>query len=160
MISLKQLRHNPEEYGDRISSIGNDVNITSHDLLKVPNGMITEEGLRHNIRVGVQYIEAWLSGNGCVPLYNLMEDAATAEISRSQIWQWITHKASFTGTNQTIDENLFISILDQEMTQLIELRGDSNFNQANLDRAIDLFQSMSTSSDFDQFLTLPAYKFL
>jgi malate synthase len=149
--------------GDQANQISNkrdDVNITSHDLLKVPKGMITEEGLRHNIRVGVQYIEAWLSGNGCVPLYDLMEDAATAEISRSQIWQWITHKASFTGTNQTIDENLFISILDQEMTQLIELRGDSNFDQANLDRAIDLFQSMSTSSDFDQFLTLPAYKFL
>ena len=122
--------------------------------------MITEEGLRQNIRVGVQYIEAWLSGNGCVPLYNLMEDAATAEISRSQIWQWITHKASFTDTNKTIDEDLFTSVLDQEMTQLIQLRGDSNFDQANLDRAIDLFHSMSTSSDFDQFLTLPAYKFL
>jgi malate synthase len=122
--------------------------------------MITEEGLRQNIRVGVQYIEAWLSGNGCVPLYNLMEDAATAEISRSQIWQWITHKASFTDTNKTIDEDLFTSVLDQEMNQLIELRGDSNFDQANLDRAIDLFKSMSTSSEFDQFLTLPAYNFL
>ena len=135
-------------------------NISQQDLLQVPPGEITEKGLRDNIKVGLQYVEAWLLGNGCVPLYNLMEDAATAEISRSQIWQWITHKASFTGTNQTIDENLFISILDQEMTQLIELRGDSNFDQANLDRAIDLFQSMSTSSDFDQFLTLPAYKFL
>ena len=89
-----------------------------------------------------------------------MEDAATAEISRSQIWQWITHKASFTDTNKTIDEDLFTSVLDQEMTQLIQLRGDSDFDQANLDRAIDLFHSMSTSSDFDQFLTLPAYKFL
>ena len=149
--------------GDQANQISNkrdDVNITSHDLLKVPNGMITEEGLRQNIRVGVQYIEAWLSGNGCVPLYNLMEDAATAEISRSQIWQWITHKASFTDTNKTIDEDLFTSVLDQEMTQLIQLRGDSDFDQANLDRAIDLFHSMSTSSDFDQFLTLPAYKFL
>jgi len=122
--------------------------------------MITEEGLRQNIRIGVQYIEAWLLGNGCVPLYNLMEDAATAEISRSQIWQWITHKASFTDTNKTIDEDLFTSVLDQEMSQLIELRGDSNFDQANLDRAIDLFKSMSTSSEFDQFLTLPAYNFL
>ena len=149
--------------GDQANQINNkrdDVNITAHDLLKVPNGMITEEGLRHNIRVGVQYIEAWLSGNGCVPLYNLMEDAATAEISRSQIWQWINHNASFTDTNQTIDENLFISILDQEITQLIELRGDSNFNQANLDHAIDLFKGMSINSEFDQFLTLSAYNYL
>ena len=149
--------------GDQANQINNkrdDVNITAHDLLKVPNGMITEEGLRHNIRVGVQYIEAWLSGNGCVPLYNLMEDAATAEISRSQIWQWINHNASFTDTNQTIDENLFISILDQEITQLIELRGDSNFNQVNLDHAIDLFKGMSTNSEFDQFLTLSAYNYL
>jgi malate synthase len=122
--------------------------------------MITEEGLRHNIRVGVQYIEAWLSGNGCVPLYNLMEDAATAEISRSQIWQWINHKALFTDTNQTIDENLFISILDQEMAQLIELRGDMNFNQANLHHAIDLFKGMSISSEFEEFLTIEAYELI
>jgi malate synthase len=71
-----------------------DVEVTAEDLVRVPTGTRTEEGLRHNIRVGVQYLEAWLRGSGCVPLYNLMEDAATAEISRAQVWQWIRHGAS------------------------------------------------------------------
>ena len=80
-----------------------DVEVTANDLLKVPSGSITEEGVRHNIRVGVQYVDAWLKGNGCVPLYNLMEDAATAEISRTQLWQWIHH-------NAILDDNRFMSV--------------------------------------------------
>src|SRR5262249_11509803 len=80
----KHMPHQNQTAGQR-----DDVNVTAADLLKVPSGTITEEGVRTNLRVGIQYLEAWLGGNGCVPLYNLMEDAATAEISRSQIWQWL-----------------------------------------------------------------------
>lgn len=136
-----------------------DVNIANYDLLKTPSGSITQEGLRDNIRVGVQYIEAWLSGNGCVPLYNLMEDAATAEISRSQIWQWIKHRSRLSDTGQIIDEELFISILDEEVNRLAEQRGDLS-NQSHFDSAIDLFKTMSINSEFEEFLTLPAYELI
>ena len=145
------------------NQIGNkrdDVNISANDLLKTPSGSITEDGLRENIRVGVQYIEAWLSGNGCVPIYNLMEDAATAEISRSQIWQWIKHRSTLADTGQIIDEELFISIVDEEMNQLAQQRGNASYNQSNLDSAIDLFKNMSTNLEFDEFLTLPAYELI
>src|SRR6185503_6363503 len=79
---------------NQLARLREDVNVTADDLLRVPTGTRTEEALRHNVRVGVQYIEAWLRGSGCVPLYHLMEDAATAEISRAQVWQWLRHQAT------------------------------------------------------------------
>jgi len=91
--------------------------VTAKDLLSVPTGTITEDGLRANIRVGVQYLEAWLGGNGCVPLYNLMEDAATAEISRAQIWQWLAHNAAL-ADGRKITTQLYDEILPQEMVRI------------------------------------------
>jgi len=142
---------------NQISNKRNDVNTTAGDLLKIPTGSITQQGIRGNIRVGVQYIEAWLSGNGCVPLYNLMEDAATAEISRSQIWQWIHHKVRITESEQVISEEYFVQSLEEEMDLIIAER---DFDSEHLQTAIDLFKDMSISSEFDEFLTLPAYQHL
>ena len=142
---------------NQISNKRNDVNTTAGDLLKIPTGSITQHGIRENIRVGVQYIEAWLSGNGCVPLYNLMEDAATAEISRSQIWQWIHHKVRISESEQVISEEYFVQSLEEEMDLIIAER---DFDSEHLQTAIDLFKDMSISSEFDEFLTLPAYQHL
>ena len=142
---------------NQISNKRNDVNTTAGDLLKIPTGSITQHGIRENIRVGVQYIEAWLSGNGCVPLYNLMEDAATAEISRSQIWQWIHHKVRISESEQVISEEYFVQSLEEEMDLIIKER---DFDSDHLQTAIDLFKDMSISSEFDEFLTLPAYQHL
>ena len=142
---------------NQISNKRNDVNTTAGDLLKIPTGSITQQGIRENIRVGVQYIEAWLSGNGCVPLYNLMEDAATAEISRSQIWQWIHHKVRISESEQVISEEYFVQSLEEEMDLIIAER---DFDSEHLQTAVDLFKDMSISSEFDEFLTLPAYQHL
>ena len=142
---------------NQISNKRNDVNTTAGDLLKIPTGSITQQGIRENIRVGVQYIEAWLSGNGCVPLYNLMEDAATAEISRSQIWQWIHHKVRISESEQVISEEYFVQSLEEEMDLIIAER---DFDSEHLQTAVDLFKGMSISSEFDEFLTLPAYQHL
>ena len=142
---------------NQIPNKRNDVLVNAQDLIKVPDGNITKDGLRQNISIGIQYIEAWLSGNGCVPIHNLMEDAATAEISRSQIWQWIHHRAKTTDSNKTITEEYFIKTLEDEMDQLKTARGSEG---DYLQPAINLFKEMSTDSEFDEFLTLPAYKHL
>src|SRR5262245_57783347 len=136
-----------------------DVQVTEADLLRVPAGLRTEEGLRHNIRVGVQYLEAWLRGQGCVPLYNLMEDAATAEISRSQVWQWIRHGASLED-GRTVTPELFGRALDEEMQKLRETLGDQRFTDGRFEEARSLFQKISTSESFEEFLTIPAYELL
>ena len=127
-------------------------NCTRYDLLESPTGEITELGLRKNINVGILYIEAWLSGNGCVPLYNLMEDAATAEISRTQVWQWIKHERF------TIEE--FREILNDELNKIKYSLGENKFKEGKYDIASQLFEKLSTSSDLVNFLTLPAYKLL
>ena len=133
-----------------------DVNITAADLLDVPDGDVTESGLRQNINVGIRYLEAWLRGFGCVPLYNLMEDAATAEISRTQVWQWLRHGAELED-GRAIDLALFNSTLEKVMASIREEMGDDAYAQSRFDSAAGLFADMSTSEDFSEFLTLPAY---
>lgn len=135
-----------------------DVNISAADLLQVPSGQITDEGLRHNIRVGIQYVEAWLEGLGCVPLYNLMEDAATAEISRAQIWQWIRHGAK-TVDGQNVGE-CFDRVLSEELIRISDEVGQDRFDAGLYKKAADLFADMIRKDDFDEFLTLPAYEYL
>ncbi len=130
-----------------------NVSVTAADLLKVPTGEITRDGFRHNIRVGIQYLAAWLDSNGCVPLYHLMEDAATAEICRSQLWQWIKFGAKLNeGTVITAD--FFKEIMKEELSEL------KNADSGKLVLASDLFTDMVLKEDFDDFLTLPAYNFL
>ena len=138
--------------------LGN-VTVTEADLIAMPEGEITEEGLRNNIRVGIQYIEAWLAGRGAVPLYNLMEDAATAEISRAQIWQWMRHGACFTD-GRAIDRALVDRLLAEEIAALKEALGEGRFEGGHFDDAVALFTEVATADDFPTFLTLPAYQVL
>ncbi|MBL8130671.1 MAG: malate synthase A [Anaerolineae bacterium] len=133
-----------------------DVHITAADLLTPPPGAITERGLRWNLRVGVQYLEAWLGGNGCVPLYNLMEDAATAEISRSQVWQWLHHGARLED-GRIVDPVLFGAILEEEMESIREEVGAGRFEGGHYAEAAQLFDEMIRRNEFTEFLTLPAY---
>jgi malate synthase len=136
-----------------------DVNVTSADLLAVHEGARTEAGLRENIRVGVQYIEAWLRGRGAVPLYNLMEDAATAEISRAQVWQWLRLSARL-DDDRVVTRDLFQAVYDDEMMKVRRSIGEPAYETSRFVEAIKLFADMSLSSEFAEFLTLPAYRLL
>jgi len=144
---------------NQLGTIPGGEDVTRDDLLSIHEGTRTEEGLRTNIRVGIQYIEAWLRGNGAVPLYNLMEDAATAEISRTQLWQWQKHGATLedgrTVTTEMVDE-----LLDDEMTKLREVLGAELYDSGRFPEAIEIFKSLSESDELAPFLTLPAYKLL
>jgi malate synthase len=134
-----------------------DVHVTDADLLRVPAGPTTEKGLRWNIRVGVQYLEAWLGGNGCVPLYNLMEDAATAEISRAQCWQWLHHGVML-DTGEKVTRTLFERLLREELASTREEIGAARYDNGNFELASRLFSEMSETPEFVEFLTLPAYE--
>ncbi len=129
--------------------------ITAEDLLKVPEGEITEQGLRVNIDVGLQYLEAWLRGNGCVPIYNLMEDAATCEISRAQVWQWIRHGAKLTD-GRVVDKDLVVHLIADELGKIKEKLGEG-YASSKFDLAVELYREMMTKDEFDEFLTLVAY---
>jgi malate synthase len=135
-----------------------DVHVTREELLSVPSGTRTEAGLRHNVRVGVQYIEAWLRGNGCVPLYSLMEDAATAEISRAQVWQWLHHGVTVDGEPLTAER--FARVVEEEMKRIRVEVGDARFQGGRFPEARELFVRLSTAPGFEDFLTLPAYDLL
>ena len=126
-----------------------EVRVTANDLLTVPEGPITEEGLRWNIDVGLQYLESWLRGSGCVPIYNLMEDAATAEISRAQVWQWLRHEAKINGRRIT-REWVREVIADQKE----KLKG------RRMEEAAEIYDRMMTSPEFAEFLTLVAYDYI
>jgi malate synthase len=144
---------------NQLDKLREDVAITRENLLEVHEGGRTEAGLRENIRVGVQYIEAWLRGRGAVPLYNLMEDAATAEISRAQIWQWLHHGAKL-DDGRTVAADLFKALLDDEMGKLRTTLGAAVYDKGRFPEAIKLFADMSLAKEFEEFLTLPAYKLI
>jgi malate synthase len=136
-----------------------DVTVTPRDLLKPVEGTRTEAGLRHNIRVSVQYIESWLRGSGCVPLYHLMEDAATAEISRASAWQWIHHGVKLDdGQKLTVDG--FRTLLAEEMDRVRLEVGEARFGAGRFEDARTLFERITTQDEFLEFLTLPAYELL
>ncbi|MDZ4792018.1 MAG: malate synthase A [Hyphomicrobiales bacterium] len=134
-----------------------DVNASQRELLEVHHGARTEEGMRVNIRVGVQYIEAWLRGMGAVPLYNLMEDAATAEISRTQVWQWVKYGARLTD-GRVVTRALFEELLQDEMNKLHASLGCSTFHGGRFDEAIAIFHELIMADKLESFLTLPAYR--
>jgi malate synthase len=137
-----------------------DVRVTRDDLLRVPEGKITEEGLRVNIDVGIQYLEAWLGGNGCVPIYNLMEDAATSEISRTQVWQWIQHPTGVLEDGRKVTADLCRQLIPQELDKIRGLVGADRFDGGRYELASQLFERLATSSDLGEFLTLAAYDHL
>ncbi|MEA2239980.1 MAG: malate synthase [Thermoanaerobaculia bacterium] len=125
-----------------------DVQVTAADLLRVPEGAITEKGFRQNINVGILYLEAWLGGLGCVPLYNLMEDAATAEISRTQLWQWIHHHAHL-DDGREVTPQLYRQVRDEELAAI--------GSRPHLEAAASIFDDLILNDELADFLTLPAY---
>jgi malate synthase len=136
-----------------------DVTIKAEDLLAPVSGEITEAGVRQNVAVGIGYLESWLRGIGCVPLFNLMEDAATAEISRAQLWQWIHHRAKL-NDGRAIDANLFERAVKEELSRFENSAEDSGSNNRKYDEAADLLRRLVLSETFVEFLTLPAYDLL
>ncbi len=144
---------------NQLDKLRQDVHITAADMLKVHEGERTEAGLRENIRIGVQYLEAWLRGRGAVPLYNLMEDAATAEISRVQVWQWLRHSATL-ADGRKVTPDLFKTVFADEMAKVGEALGAGSLEKGRFKDAIRLFSDMSLASEMEEFLTLPAYRLL
>jgi malate synthase len=135
-----------------------DVQVTAADLLQVPKGPITEQGLRVNINVGLRYLESWLRGNGCVPIFNLMEDAATCEISRTQIWQWLHHPGGVLQDGRKVTTELFRRTTDEELGKVRADFGAAAFDRGQFSPAREIFDDLVTRDDFVEFLTLPAYE--
>ncbi len=135
-----------------------DVTVTAAQLLEVPQGPITEAGLRTNISVGIQYIEAWLRGSGAVPIFNLMEDAATAEISRAQVWQWIHHPKGILEDGRNVTLELFDKLLHEELEKIENTINAQTFSQGKFEEATELFRTLSLSDEFIDFLTVPGYQ--
>ena len=144
---------------NQLDVLRDDVQVTAADLVKMHEGQRTAEGLGLNIRVGVQYIEAWLRGRGAVPIYNLMEDAATAEISRAQVWQWI-HLGAELDDGRAVTPDMFKKALAAEMERVRSEVGAAAFEGGRFPQAIKLFSDMSLADDFEEFLTLPAYRLI
>ncbi len=134
-----------------------DLQVGVPDLLAVPDGTRTEAGLCHNIRVGILYLESWLRGNGCVPLFSLMEDAATAEISRAQVWQWIRHGARL-DSGVVVTRTLVKSLVRQEAAMMVWVACEKGAQCGRLGDASALFERLSIDDEFEEFLTLPAYE--
>jgi malate synthase len=149
------------------SSIGGDhqiqkkkrqeVAVSAADLVKIPGGGVTETGVRTNISVGIQYLEAWLRGKGSVPLNNLMEDAATAEICRAQLWQWISNKTKLSD-GRTMSLEIFQTTVEEELDKIKRQIGGETVPPRQFDLARELFNRMVSAKDFPEFLTLPAYE--
>src|ERR687896_239347 len=137
-----------------------DVNPSAVDLLEKPEGPITMDGFRNNISVGVQYLAAWLAGRGAVPVFNLMEDAATAEISRAQVWQWIHHERGVLEDGTEVTPELFRQVLDEELEKIKnDIVGPERWEQDEFGTAAQLFDRISTQDEFVDFLTLPGYEY-
>jgi malate synthase len=138
-----------------------DVHVTAQDILQFgPEKPITEKGLRTNISVGVQYLEAWLRGSGAVPIFNLMEDAATAEISRAQVWQWIRSPKGKLDDGRKVTTDLFRQILTEELQKIRTSVGEERFAKGRYSEAAKLFSDLTTSDTYVDFLTLPGYELL
>jgi malate synthase len=142
---------------NNLQRLREDVAVTAADLLAVPEGRITRAGLVNNIDVGVRYLAAWLGGNGCVPIHHLMEDAATAEISRAQLWQWVRHNAPLEdGTSVTLSR-----VRDEAKSVLAEIRhetGDHGEGKGHYERAFEHLDRLTSAPVFEPFLTLSAYE--
>jgi malate synthase len=153
-----------EMLGPRVNQVArlrDDVTVEARDLLdvRVPDGSITEEGLRNNVSVGIQYLSSWLRGNGAVAILNLMEDTATAEIARSQLWQWIRHGAHL-DVGPTIDRGLVQRIEQEELDAIRESVGDEVYAESRAKEAQALFAEVALEEGFVEFLTFPAYDYI
>ncbi|MDH5372459.1 MAG: malate synthase A, partial [Acidimicrobiia bacterium] len=150
--------------GDRPNQIDrqrSDIDVSAEQLvdISVDGGRITEQGVRTNIRVGIEYMASWLRGTGAAALYNLMEDAATAEISRSQIWQWV-HNGATLDDGRRLTADLVDQITDDEMRNIREMVGEEFFAAGRYEDSRRLFETVAIAPDFQEFLTLPAYELI
>lgn len=137
----------------------NDVNVTEMQLLEQPAGTITEAGVRKNINVGILYIESWLSGTGAAALYNLMEDAATAEISRMQVWQWLQKEVTLQG-GRKLDRDYYEKLVEEETAAIVNYVGQERYETGRFAEAIQLFTALVCAEEPAEFLTLDAYNLL
>ncbi len=137
-----------------------DVHVTVKDLLKLPDGTITETGLRNNVSVSIQYMATWLSGTGSVPINHLMEDAATAEIARTQIWQWVHHPRGILDDGREVTADMFKVIQKEELQKIREAVGPDPFKSGNYEKAAGLLSEIILTEDLVEFLTLRAYEHL
>jgi malate synthase len=138
-----------------------DVKMLASDLLDFkPQGPITENGLRMNINIGIQYMGAWLAGTGCVPIFNLMEDAATAEISRAQIWHWIRSPLGVLDDGREVTKELFSELVPQELAKVRDMLGDRGYSLGKYEEGATMFEQLTLDEDFVEFLTLPAYDYV
>jgi malate synthase len=144
---------------NQLDCLREDVHVVAAELLQTPTGTRTEDGLRLNVRVGVQYIEAWLRGNGAVPLYHMMEDAATAEISRTQLWQWIRHRASL-DDGRVVTRELVGRMIDEELVRIGAEIGVERMRTGRFTDAVTLFRDLIEAKELAEFLTLAAYPLL
>lgn len=145
---------------NQLHRLRDDVVVDAEALVQLPEGTITEEGLRKNIHVGMEYIAAWLDGSGAVPIFHLMEDAATAEISRTQVWQWVRHKDAQLEDGIPITLDLVKGYIQQEKQAILEKGKQGRFKEGTLDKAVVLFEELIDNDEFVEFLTLPAYELL
>ncbi len=144
---------------NQIDRTRDDVRVAAADLLRIPAGAVTEMGLRHNVDVGLQYLEAWLRGTGCVPIYGLMEDAATAEISRSQVWQWLRHRTHLVD-GRPVTVELVKQTIIEELEKLRAQLGWERFAAGKFTLAGKLFENLMTSRTYPEWLTTVAYRHL
>jgi malate synthase len=142
---------------NNLHRLRDDVTVNAADLLRVPEGDITEAGLRSNIDVGIRYLAAWLGGNGCVPIHHLMEDAATAEISRAQLWQWVRHECRMKDF-RTVTLKLVRELLIEQLAKIRAEVGESAFASGHYARAGELVDQLTASPEFESFLTITAYR--
>ena len=149
-------QHMPQP--NQLDRLREDVEVSAADLLQMPQGEITEAGLRSNVSVGIQYMAAWLGGNGCVPLYNLMEDAATAEIARAQVWQWIRHPQGVLDDGRKVTYALYEQIRDEELANIKEEVGGDTFSSGHYTEAARLLDRITAEKHCMDFLTLVAYE--
>ena len=139
---------------NQLDRLRRDVQVSASDLIEPPEGTITEKGVRGNISVAIRYLAAWLDGQGCVPINNLMEDAATAEIARAQLWQWSRHPAGRLEDGRNIDLALVRTFIGDALD---EIRAESEGAHSKFEQAAELLQAVTDDDDFVEFITLPAY---
>ncbi|PSL50867.1 malate synthase [Salsuginibacillus halophilus] len=149
-------KHMPQP--NQIDKKREDVQVSARDLLQVPKGDITEEGVYMNVDIGLRYIQAWLSGMGAVPIHHLMEDAATAEISRAQLWQWIKHQDAYTSNGKEITETFVLDMVNQASENIAAEYKTAGISTDRLKEAEQLMKELVTEDEFTEFLTLPGYE--
>lgn len=157
-VAMERFNHYLGDKPNQLDKLRAEVDVKAKDLLAIPEGDITEKGLRSNINVAVQYLASWLGGNGCVPINNLMEDAATAEISRSQIWQWIRHPKGVLQDGRKVTKFLYGSLLREELDKIKRDVGNELFDNGHYMAAADMLTKLVEADEFIEFLTLPAYQ--